>query len=262
VNQANKGSRQRCSQVIAVMALAFAFVQCLAQAPSGTKNRPSFEAASIKPVNPGEGVLHYTGSTFSPTRTILIGNLRDFIKAAYTVEDFQISGGASWLDQDHYEINAVTLAPAGPDQVALMLQTLLQDRFKLAIHKGTEQLPVYSLVVAKSGSKLKLAEASNAGGAGFDIGETSHLRGSMDTSTIASMLTPILGRTVLDNTGLTGIYKVSLEWTPDKVIATSADNAGLSIFTAIQEQLGLRLESTIGPAPTIVIDHAEKPSPN
>jgi len=246
----------------AVTALALSLVPCLTQAPAQTINRPSFEVASIKAVDPGEGVLHYSRSSLSPTRTILVGNLHDFIKGAYAVEDFQISGGPNWLSQDTFEINAVTAAPASRDQVILMLQTLLEDRFKLAFHKETKQLPVYSLVLAKSGSKLKLADPTDTGGAGFDVGEKSHLHGPMDTSAMAHQLTSILGRTVLDNTGLKGIFKVSLEWAPDNVIASSTDNPGPSIFTAIQEQLGLRLESTQGPAPVLVIDHAEKPSPN
>ena len=133
-----------------------------------------------------------------------------------------------------------------------MLQTLLADRFALAIHRETRQLPVYSLVIAKSGSKLQQGDAASPN---FSTGTTS-LRGTMDTAALAGHLTATLERTVIDNTGLKGTWEFSLTWVPED------QTDGPSIFTAVQEQIGLRLESTKGPVQVLVIDSAERPSEN
>jgi len=127
-----------------------------------------------------------------------------------------------------------------------MLQTLLADRFKLAVRHEARELPVYALVVAKNGPKLRAAE-----GGSMSSGP-SMLRGQVPLSELAHYLSPSLGRTVLDRTGLAGTFEIKLEWMPDEE----------SLFTAIQEQLGLRLESTKAAVDVLVIDRAEKPSEN
>jgi uncharacterized protein (TIGR03435 family) len=133
----------------------------------------------------------------------------------------------------------------------LMFRALLEQRFKLATHTETKLLPVYSLVVAKGGPKLQQADTSAPRGSGN--GPTL-VRGALDTGQLAHMLTPVLGRTVIDNTGLKGVYSIDLTWAADD------QPSGPSLFTAVQEQLGLKLEAQKGPVETLVIDSAEKPS--
>jgi len=138
-----------------------------------------------------------------------------------------------------------------------MLRGLLAERFKLAVHTETRQLPVYALVVAKGGPKIQkavdLSHMSSSGGAGM-------IRGIMEMPAFASYLSSTLGRRVIEQTGLTGACTLSLKWTPDD--KTMTDNSPPSLVTAIQEQLGLRFESTKGPVDILVVDHAEKPMEN
>jgi uncharacterized protein (TIGR03435 family) len=146
-----------------------------------------------------------------------------------------------------------------------MVQALLADRFQLKTHQETRQLPIYTLVVAKDGPKFK---PSKINGTTDDTGRTRlHVAGSDDTiSILARELARTLGRVVVNQTGLTGRYDLRLQWTPDD--APPPNGAPLDpseapgIFTAIQEQLGLKLESGRGPVPVIVIDSVEMPSAN
>ena len=165
-----------------------------------------------------------------------------------------------------------------------MLQTLLADRFKLIVHREIRELPVYLLVVAKNGPKL---HKSKLGTNPDEIRDSSLESGrgggkiiapSITTQNLAGMLTLALGRTVLDKTGLTDSYDLTLQWTADRAdvptpnaphnsqrgseAASEVDPSWPSIFTAIQEQLGLKLEEGKGPVEVIVIDHVEKPSGN
>ena len=214
--------------------------------------RPSFEVATIKPNDPVKNPGGGAGWSNSKSGLKAFGSLHALIKQAYGVEDTQISGGPNWLTHDMFEINAKPSAPASADELRLMLQTLLSERFKLTLHRETRQLPVYSLVLTKSGSKLQPADGDVRG---VSSGPAL-LRGTMDTAAIARNLTSTLGRTVIDNTGLKGSYKFAMTWAADD------QSAGPSLFTVIQEQLGLKLESTKGPVEVLVIDHAEPPSEN
>ena len=170
-----------------------------------------------------------------------------------------------------------------------MLQVLLVDRFKLAVHRETKELPIYSLVVAKGGSKLHEAKPGDTypngikGPDGRPVPRGSHFmrmgRGELTAQgigmdDIAHLLTRQTGRTVVDNTGLKGNYDFTLHWTPDQIAPTpngpgsggpdssTSSESGPSIFTAIQEQLGLKLESQKGPVEILVVDHVERPSEN
>jgi uncharacterized protein (TIGR03435 family) len=147
-----------------------------------------------------------------------------------------------------------------------MVQALLVDRFQLKTHQETRQLPVYALVVAnpKSGPKFKPSEAN---GTTIDTGRSRiHVQGSDHTVTLlARELAQSLDRIVLDKTGIDGRYDLTLRWTPDDAAATNstpAPDAPPDIFTAIQEQLGLKLEPTKGPVPILVIDSGAMPSEN
>jgi uncharacterized protein (TIGR03435 family) len=154
-----------------------------------------------------------------------------------------------------------------------MLQALLADRFRLKIHRETRELPIYALVIGKGGPKFKESAPDAKGTLGFLMGGVrASIRGSkMSTAQLAISLSREAGRPVLDQTGLSGNYEMTLEWIRDEpqVIAGSPGSAvvppdltGPSLFTAIQEQLGLKLEAKKGPIDMLIVDRAEKPSEN
>lgn len=212
----------------------------------------SFEAATVKPNDPARNPGVTWGYSMNGNSLRLVGSLQALIRYGYDVEDTQIFDGPAWKDREIFEVNGKTATKATSAQLKEMLQSLLGDRFHLMIHSETRQLPIYSLVVAKGGSKLHPPDDT---GTGFSNGAI-FLRGTMDMPTLAAHLTSSLHRTVVDNTGLKGNWKFDLHWAADE------STSDASLFTVIQEQLGLRLESTKGPVPVIVIDRAEKPSEN
>lgn len=198
-------------------------------------------------------------------------NVKFLIQQAYGVRDFQITGGPGWITTERFDIDAKADGAETPEQRKPLMQALLKDRFKLEFHNETKDLPMYSLVVAKSGSKLKEAPAGGQGpqirmGRGMINGQ------GMNMQLLSMQLSNQLGRSVTDKTGLTGNYEVKLEWTPDPSEggprppgaegAPPVDTAGPTIFTALQEQLGLKLESQKGPVEMIVVDKIEKPTEN
>ena len=148
-----------------------------------------------------------------------------------------------------------------------MLQALLAERFQMRVLRETKELPVYALVVGKSGPQLHEAEGA---GNGMRIGRGRVTTQAISMEPFAKNLGKLLGRTVVDRTGLEGKFAFTLEWTPDPgqpmgllgPSPASADDSGPSIFTALQEQLGLKLEPQKGPVEILVIDHVEKPSEN
>jgi uncharacterized protein (TIGR03435 family) len=145
-----------------------------------------------------------------------------------------------------------------------MLQSLLADRFQLKIHRELRQLPVYNLLVAKGGPKIKLSTKAGVGGSGMSNGYISG--DGVPVSTLAFNLSNEIDRQVIDKTGLTGNYDFKLTWTPDEMKAapdsSASSDSGPSVFAAIQEQLGLKLEPAKGSVDVYVIDHIEKPSEN
>jgi uncharacterized protein (TIGR03435 family) len=258
-----------------------------------------YEVASIKPNKSGTNMVRLM---FSPDGlTATNGTLQMFINAAYGVEDNQISGGPSWLNSDHYDIEAKMDSSTADELRKLsederrverqhMLQALLADRFKLTIHRESKELPVYALVVAKDGPKFQEAKPGDTypngvkgpdghSGAGMmmRMGNGTLTGQGVPLVNLVRLLTRELGRTVIDKTGLTSKYDFTLKWTGERQApmfkgaegsqpgtgGTSApESSGPSIFTAVQEQLGLKLESEKGPVDIFIIDHVEKPSEN
>ncbi|MGP8260781.1 MAG: TIGR03435 family protein [Acidobacteriaceae bacterium] len=211
------------------------------------------------------------------------GTLKFFIMEAYGVKWDSIVGGPDWIDTTGYDIDAkVTPAVDAPPpklnraERRQMIQSMLADRFKLVVHNETKDAPIYELDLAKGGSKLPIATPNDTfakGINGLDGNPVSSgypvmlSRGRLfgQSVTIASLIDYLkqeLKRPVVDKTGLTGKYDLSLQWTPDNTLPDSPLAGGPSIFTAVQEQLGLKLTSTHGPVKTLVIDHVEPPSPN
>ncbi len=214
-------------------------------------------------------------------------NLGMIIREAFNVEEDHIIGEPAWAKSTRYDIEA-KVAPEDapklkgikfPQRKAMMVQ-LLVDRFGLKYHRETRELPVYELVVAKGGVKMQAAKAQEGDGQRHMMmfgGPGKIESTAMKVNALAHTLSGQLGRTVIDKTGLTGEYDFSLQWTPDEPApgmapvgdappasnTDAADNSGgPSLFTAIEEQLGLKLESAKGPEEVIVIDHIEQPSAN
>jgi uncharacterized protein (TIGR03435 family) len=223
----------------------------------------SFEVASIK-FHPGLVTMSgggVRGSTLSDTAV----TLHDLIEDAYGVRRDQISGGPSWIGSDRYDIIAKAEGEGTltHDRAMQMLQTLLADRFQLKVHRETKETPVYELVVGKNGPKLKASSADakgrnfvSANSAGMHMEATN---GTMDQ--LARQLSVTAGRPVIDKTGLTGYYAYTLDWAP-AIQPPQPDSDTPSMFTAVQEQLGLKLDSAKAPVEMLIIDHAEKPSEN
>jgi bla regulator protein BlaR1 len=257
-----------------------------AQAP------PSFEVASIKPSNSADRRPLFN---FQPGGRFTAANItvKSLIRSAYGVKDFQISGGPGWIGSDLFDITAKPQNPTtAPDQIMAMLQSLLAERFQLVIRRDTREMPGYALVVNKNGPKFKAAGESDpnipqlqgrpdllAGGARPRV--TIIRRGRLTTqgtnmAGLASQLSGILGGMVVDKTGLTGMYDLNLEWQPDEnqvamfqamgvpegFGAPPQDPLGPSLFTSLQEQLGLKLESQKEPVEMFVVERVERPSEN
>jgi bla regulator protein BlaR1 len=244
--------------------------------------RPSFEVASVKPGNPNNPqvcvCVEPPGRFFSINAT-----LKMLIVDAYNVRNHQISGGPNWLDSAKFDIEArmprATPMPAGsdgpPQILRLMEQSLLAERFKLAVHRETREEQLYELVVDKGGPKLKESTDTLRSGVpqGIGFNGRGHVTGTAANMLLfVSQLSQMLGRTVIDKTGLTGRYDFTLKWAPDPGVPGARpdgpdappppDPDGPSIFTAIREDLGLKLQSAKGPVEILVIDHAEKPDAN
>lgn len=247
-----------------------------------TAKLPVFEVASIKPnVSGGDG----ESSGFQPGRfTATNASVKTLLEYnAYGISSSQIVGGPGWLSSEKFDISAkaddatVELMKALSREQRTQLQhqlvqQLLAERFKLAVHWETKELPVYALVLAKGGPKLAAAKDTN-GGASTSSGDGHLTAKGITMSRLAQTLTRTLGREfgrdVIDKTGLEGRYDLVLTWSQQDNSAAMADpsneiqaGSGASIFTALQEQLGLKLESTKGPVETLVIDHVEQPSAN
>lgn len=219
---------------------------------SQTTPLPTFEAASVKPNTSGSGSSSTNGSSGQIVFTNV--SLSRLIQRAYGVKPYQFAG-PDWLDSVRFDIAAKYPAGASKDQRPLMLQTLLADRFHLAIHRESKEMPAYALVVAKGGKKFEASEPA---------GHSSNSRGRLDDqgvsmADLADQLVSILKHPVVDKTALTGTYNLKLEWTPDDQSAEGADSSlGPSIFTALQDQLGLKLQTQKLPVEIVVVDHADR----
>ena len=254
--------------------LALAASTALSQAPQSQSEAastptPTFDVATIRQNNSDQHARsHIISSPHDGRFTTINVPLKMLLQFAFGTPESQITAIPAPLNSEKFDIEArsdpsidAQLSKLDSDQAKLqkqlMLQALLADRFKLTWHKEIRQLPVFDLVIAKGGSKL---QESKANGRTYNIGSDHISDQGVTAPVLADQLAARLGRPVIDKTGLTGRYDVTLKWTPDGTEA--APDSPPSIFTATQEQLGLKLESTKGPVETLVIDHVEEPSPN
>jgi len=261
-----------------------------AQAPSTTL---TFEVASVKPNKSGDGRVMLgmqPGGRFTATNV----PARLLLRQAFNVQDFQIVGGPDWLSSDRFDV--VAKAPEGDftgEQLRPMLQALLAERFKLIFHNETRDMPVYALMKLRSDGKLgpKLtpsatdcaaARGRRGGGpppalpqpgqrldCGMMMGIGRMNAGGMPMGELARSLAQQVGRVVLDKTELTGGYDFELTYAPEQLSGAPAQLNGApvtidpnapSLFTALQEQLGLKLDSQRGPVEVLVIDRVEQPT--
>ncbi len=238
--------------------------------PMAADANPSFEVATIKPSKPGErGKLMLMRAEFTTVNT----TLEDLIKFVYGVQDKQVTGGPKWMESDKFDIAAKPDTPGLPDpeQLKSMVRKLLANRFALKFHQESKTMSAYVLTVAKSGPKMTKSGASFPGLFFQQLGVLT-VRGATMQDFADLMQSTVLDRPVVDQTGLQGRWDFLLKWTPDesqfggmgmKVPPPSnAADAPPPLFTAIQEQIGLRLEAGKAPVPVLVIDHVEPPSPN
>jgi bla regulator protein blaR1 len=261
------------------------------QAGSAAVSAPAFEVVSITPTNADRGRVAFA---YTPDG-LMAKNvpLQLLLREAYAVSDDRISGAPSWVKSDKYDIQAkVNRAVTAELQKVrfdrrLILQPLLADRFQLRVHSEIKDLPVYSLVVAQNGPKLRAAKVDDSGPNGSKGPHSLRVTGNgqiaaqgIPLALLVRWLSEQISHTVVDKTGLTGAYDFTLQWTPDATEAQTPmfnvtqpgqqgtagapapQASGPSIFTAIEEQLGLELKSQEGPVPVLVIDHVERPAEN
>jgi uncharacterized protein (TIGR03435 family) len=284
-----------------IMLVAVSGIKCRAQSPTQNTatSLPAFEyeVATIKPNKSGGGNI----SIRSPEDGLTVTNfpLSRIFQLAFGVPDYQISGAPEWINSENFDIDAKmdsatadALKKLSADDRRLarqhMLQALLMARFNLTFHRDSKELPVYWLTIAKNGPKLHEAKPGDtyANGIPVPAGRSGAgvmiMSGGVGTQTVTAQAVTIgnllrtlanaIGRPVLDKTALTGLYDFTLTYAPDPSQlqglyggapgAQPADPESPSIFTAVQEQLGLKLDSGKGPVEIIVIDHVERPSGN
>jgi uncharacterized protein (TIGR03435 family) len=236
------------------------------------QDRLTFEVVSIKPANPaqmGGGIKPMPGGQTYEAKNVPV---KLIFALMYKIPMQRISGGPGWLDTDRWDIEAKAAHSSNLDDLHTMFQNLLADEFKIQFHKEVKEVPVYALVVDKSGSKMKLNESEQD----FKIplnggpdGETIGIRVSMPH--FCWWLSQVMardGRPVIDKTGLDKFYDFKLSFAPELSPKVEGSNLppGLmdrpTIFVALKEQLGLKLEAQKGPVDVYVIDRAEKPATN
>lgn len=218
---------------------------------------PEFEVATVKQSPPPEGDLIQINLGRLDHGKLTFGNasLSDCLKYAYGIASDAQLVGPEWIKSREVRFDIVAQAPPETprEQIDLMLQSLLTERLKVTVHHEQKELPHLALVAGKNGPKLKEVRTStgaNTAARGRITAKNMQMRG------LATLLSRFERQTIVDMTGLKGYFEFKLEWTPDDGI--KPDDSGPSIFAAVQEQLGLKLESTRGPIDVLVVDHAEK----
>jgi uncharacterized protein (TIGR03435 family) len=266
---------ERCDAMVRRIAVAVFVVSVSGLFAQSPAPHLTFEVATIKPVASDEKASRYITMQGAHRFVAKDYTLKLLIAAAYDLNPRTISGGPAWIESDHYDILAVTPGDVRPsrDEQMSMLRSLLADRFKLAFHREAQRFSIYELEVAKGGPKLK-ESAAPPGDPPALISTVYPQRVVLPARNatmgeFASLLQrAVLDRPVVDKTGLSGRYDFDLEWAPDEtqfggaLPPASADAPSAPFFTAIHEQLGLRLEATKGPLEALVVDKVERPPAN
>jgi uncharacterized protein (TIGR03435 family) len=240
-----------------------------------TAGGPQFDAVSIKPSS-----LDARGGGYNLSPGHLNAknqSLRDLVEFGWDLQDYQVSGGPSWVESEHYEVLATFPAGTSHADRARMMEAMLADRFGLVVRQDSKEISGYALLTAKGGQKLHAPGNEEPGmmlGRSRATGQRTLTATSQTMGGLASLLSDIMKRPVEDRTELQGKFDFSMAWTPDavdggtgatggKVLPPPENNEpGPTIFTALQETLGLKLETAKINVPTLVIEKAEKPGAN
>jgi uncharacterized protein (TIGR03435 family) len=222
---------------------------------------PAFDVATVKMGGPVvNGLINInTGKIVNGVVTLANATLSDCLKFAYSLTTDEQIAGPDWINQKMVRFEVTGKAPpeTPADQLMLMLQTLLKERFQIAMHTEQREMKHYELVIGKNGPKLKestVGAAETTGGGRLDGIKSNR----MTMNKLAMLLSRMTRMPVLDKTGLTDFYQFDLRYANEVSKAPEENPAGPSVFTAVQEQLGLKLESRKGPVEVLVVDHAEK----
>jgi uncharacterized protein (TIGR03435 family) len=236
---------------------------------------PRFEVASVKPSNPN-GQRSYGVKPGSDRLAGTNLTLKTWIQIAYATPDFQTSGGPSWMNDEFFDIAATASEPFPELETAMqMLKNLLAERFKLTVHRETKDAPVYNLVIARGGIKMKLSTDQTgyygdyphgtpdghplSGGGPSELSPRRIAGNAIPMTILTALLQGPASGTVINKTGTLARYDVDLRWEPD---LSKSDSLAPSVFTAVEAQLGLKLEPSRGPMEMLIIDHVERPDPN
>jgi uncharacterized protein (TIGR03435 family) len=248
------------------LAIGLAAAAHLAAQPVAGPEKPlSFEVASLKVAAPGQqgGIIRPMRGNQSYVATNM--PLRQLIRIAYGVSDRQLSGGPDWVNTTTFDMDAKADKPATVDELHLMLRSLLEERFQLKVHRESKEQAVYALTVEKGGPKMTVhqpVETDYPPISGGGIGPRSARNAAM--SYFAFYLSQQLDKWVIDKTGLADRYDFTVQWVPDRPVrpAGGPEEAtppeGPTIFVALKEQLGLRLDPAKGPVEYLIIDKIDK----
>ncbi len=246
--------------------IVLALVLCCVSVPAWPQAPAAFEVASVKLAQPQTGTAAFFAMDSDPAMVRYSNvTLKNLISVAYGFDSPLVTGGPEWLDEQFYGLSA-KLPPGTPkDRVPAMLRALLSERFNLSVHREMKVQRVYFLVLGKNGPKLKEVPKTDSGQEAEQVrGESPAVRvfrggifgKSMLIGTLAGSLSFVAGCQVVDRTGLAGTFDISLKWTPED--GEDSNQPGPSLFTAIQEQLGLKLEPGRAPVEMLVVDHAKR----
>jgi uncharacterized protein (TIGR03435 family) len=307
-------ARGRAGTLPVAAAIAVAVVFIAAVAPlravrqggtvaDGAQQPPlAFDTASVKPNKSGAEERYIRIDPGGASLTVVNLQLRELITFAYQIQSFQLEGGPNWITSDRFDILGKPERPVpgtgaffnGQEPLRLMMRTLLAERFKLAMHKQTKELPIFELVLArqdgKPGPQLRPAAVDCAarsaaaargetppalsgppgpGSCGMNMNPVSVRGGGVTMTMLANLLERTVGRLVIDRTGLTGTWDLEVKYTPERSQLPPGveppvpiDWNGPSLFTALEEQLGLKLRPARGPVEVLVIDSVQQPTPN
>ncbi len=250
-----------------------------------TQDSLKFEVVSVKPADPdaqGARIQLAPGGGMN----MVNASVKQLITFAYDVRESQVIGGPNWLESQRYDIIAKAPPSDGPSdprqmtndqreilqrQLRERVRNLLAERFQLTIHRETKEVPIYALLLGKNGSKIQPAKEQQGFRHGMQLRRGQMNAEGASLQMLTNALSNVTGRPVIDRTGLQGNFDFKLEWTPESAALTpgasgepssQVDLSGPTIFTAVQDQLGLKLESQKGPVEMIVIDRLEKASAN
>jgi uncharacterized protein (TIGR03435 family) len=226
---------------------------------------PGWEAVTVKPTDPNDTVSHIN---IRGRHVMVEGeSVEAMLRFAYGVQQSQIVGPPDWMKTERWDVAGVPDAAGKPDlpQFQSMMRKLLAERFGLTLHREQRAMPVFALTLAKGGPKLEKSSGNpnagpGSGGSGSNGLEIRHYTNA-SMPDLALMLMPFTDRPIVDQTGLQGRYDFQLRWTRDEAPATATD-APPGLFTAMQEQLGLKLQPANIPAEVLAIDKVERPGAN